>query len=112
MCFRDPDGLELALIEEATETAPNDQDRQEPADPAIRRIRSVEIQIEGFQHTSKFLTERLGFEESGREGAVFRFLDGPPDRPIAVDLLCTPTRRRGQAFPGVAHHVVLRVTDG
>jgi glyoxalase family protein len=112
LCFRDPDGLELALIEEATETAPKDQVTEEPADRAIRRIRSVEIQIEGFQHTSKFLTERLGFEESGQEGAVFRFLDGPPDRPIAVDLLCTPTHRPGYAGPGVAHHVALRVADG
>jgi catechol 2,3-dioxygenase-like lactoylglutathione lyase family enzyme len=45
-------------------------------------------------------------------GAVFRFLDGPPDRPIAVDLLCTPTHRPGHAGPGVAHHVALRVADG
>jgi glyoxalase family protein len=112
LCFRDPDGLELGLIEEATEKDPNDQVTEEPADRAIRRIRSVEIQIEGFQHTSKFLTERLGFEEFGQEGAVFRFLDGPPDRPIAVDLLCTPTHRPGHAGPGVAHHVALRVNDG
>ena len=109
LCFRDPDGLELALTEE--DTGSNDQGTEEPADRAIRRIRSVEIQTEGFQHTSKFLTERLGFEEFGQEGAVFRFLDGPPDRPIAVDLLCTPTHRPGRAGPGVAHHVALRVAD-
>jgi catechol 2,3-dioxygenase-like lactoylglutathione lyase family enzyme len=111
LCFRDPDGLELALIEEATETGSNDQDREGPTDRAIRRIRSVEIQIEGFQHTSQFLTERLGFEEFGQDGAVFRFLDGPPDRPIAVDLLCTPTHRPGHTGPGVAHHIALRVAD-
>jgi glyoxalase family protein len=111
LCFRDPDGLELALIEEATETGSNDQDREGPTDRAIRRIRSVEIQIEGFQHTSRFLTERLGFEEFGQDGAVFRFLDGPPDRPIAVDLLCTPTHRPGHTGPGVAHHIALRVAD-
>ena len=111
LCFRDPDGLELALIEEATDNEPNDKIAGESADRAIRRIRSVEIQIEGFQHTSKFLTERLGFEEFGQEGAVFRFLDGPPDRPIAVDLLCTPTHRPGHAGPGIAHHIALRVAD-
>jgi glyoxalase family protein len=111
LCFRDPDGLELALIEEATETSSDDHDGEEPADRAIRRIRSVEIQIEGFQHTSKFLTERLGFEGFEQEGAVFRFLDGPPDRPIAVDLLCTPTHRPGRSGPGVAHHIALRVAD-
>jgi glyoxalase family protein len=106
-----PDGLELALIEEATETSSNDQDREGPTDRAIRRIRSVEIQIDGFQHASQFLTERLGFEEFGQEGAVFRFLDGPPDRSIAVDLLCTPTHRPGHTGPGVAHHIALRVAD-
>jgi glyoxalase family protein len=78
LCFRDPDGLELALIDEAAETDSNDHDREGPTDRAIRRIRSVEIQIEGFQHTSRFLTERLVFEEFGQDGAVFRFLDGPP----------------------------------
>src|SRR6202140_4325625 len=65
----------------------------------------------GFQHTSKFLTERLGFEKFGQEGAVFRFLDGPPDRPIPVDLLCTPAHRPGHIGPGVAHHIALRVAD-
>ena len=42
---------------------------------------------------------------------MFRFLDGPPDRPIAVDLLCTPTHRPGHTGPGVAHHIALRVAD-
>jgi catechol 2,3-dioxygenase-like lactoylglutathione lyase family enzyme len=111
VCFRDPDGLELALIEEASDAGPSDHEAKGTADQSIRRIRSVEIQIEGFQHTSKFLTERLGFEEFGQEGAVFRFLDGPPDRPIAVDLLCTPTHRPGRAGPGVAHYIALRVDD-
>jgi glyoxalase family protein len=112
LCFRDPDGLELALIEEAVDNEPNDKVAGGSGNRAIRRIRSVEIQIEGFQHTAKFLTERLGFEQFGQEGAVFRFLDGPADLPIAVDLLCTPTHRPGHAGPGVAHHVALRVTDG
>ena len=112
LCFTDPDGLELALTEEATDAGSNDQEAGEPPDQAIRRIRSVELQIEGFQHTSQFLTERLGFEEFGQEGAVFRFLDGPADRPVAVDLLCTPNHRPGHAGPGVAHHIALRVADG
>jgi len=105
LCFRDPDGLELALIEEATETGPNDQDREEPADRAIRRIRSVEIQIEGFQHTSKFLTERLGFEEFGQEGAVFRFLDGPrTGRSRSIFSALRPT---GRVTPALASHTTL-----
>jgi glyoxalase family protein len=80
VCFRDPDGLEFALIEEASDAGPGDHDAKGKADQLIRRIRSIEIQIEGFQHTSNFLTERLGFEEFGQEGAVFRFLELP--RPV------------------------------
>jgi len=109
LCFIDPDGLELALIE--------DVDGSQPSSPsdhlghAIKRIRSVEIQIDGFEHTSRFLMETLGFKAIGNEGAVFRFQNGPCERPIAVDLLCTPNHRPGSAGPGVVHHVAWRVPD-
>jgi glyoxalase family protein len=112
LCFTDPDGLELALVEDV-----DDSQRCTAADPsdaqshAIRRIRSIEIQIEGFRHTSRFLSETLGFQAAGHEGAVFRFRDGPPGQPVAVDLLCTPNHRPGSAGPGVVHHVTWRVPD-
>ena len=71
----------------------------------------MEIQIEGFQHTSRFLVETLGFRAAGNEGAVFRFRDGPSGQPVAVDLLCTPNHRPGHAGPGVVHHIAWRVPD-
>jgi glyoxalase family protein len=112
LCFTDPDGLELALVEDVDDAqrgaAPDDPDAQSRA---IRRIRSVEIQIEGFQHTSRFLVETLGFSAVGKEGAVFRFGDGPIEQPVVVDLLCTPNHRPGNAGPGVVHHVAWRVPD-
>ncbi len=112
LCFTDPDGLELALIEDTDEAAPGEvfpgSDRPHCA---IRRIRSVEIQIEGFQHTSRFLRDTLGFKAAGNEGAVFRFRDGPPGQPVAIDLLCTPNHRPGCAGPGVVHHIAWRVPD-
>lgn len=112
LCFTDPDGLELALIEDVdgseagTAPYPSEASRH-----AIRRIRSVEVQIEGFRHTARFLVETLGFKAVGNEGAVFRFRDGPPGWPVAVDLLCTPNHRPGSAGPGVVHHVAWRVPD-
>ena len=106
LCFSDPDGLSLALVEERLPVQAQSGRRS-----AIRRIRSIELQTEGFQHISQFLVDTMGFEAAGREGAVFRFLDGPADQPIAVDLLCTPNHRLGRDGPGIAHHVAWRVAD-
>jgi glyoxalase family protein len=112
LCFTDPDGLELALIEDVDGAEPGTTpDPSDTPGRAIRRIRSVEIQIEGFHHTSRFLVETLGFKAVGSEGAVFRFRDGPPGLPVAVDLLCTPNHRPGSAGPGVVHHIAWRVPD-
>jgi glyoxalase family protein len=112
VCFTDPDGLELALIEDVEGSEPGTATYASDASGcAITRIRSVEIQIEGFQHTSRFLVETLGFKAVGHEGGVFRFRDGPSGRPVAVDLLCTPTHRPGTAGPGVVHHIAWRVPD-
>jgi glyoxalase family protein len=111
LCFADPDGLALALIEEDDVDLPTAQSSGDPSLPAIRRIRSIEIQIEGFEHTSRFLIDRFGFEPIGHDGAVFRFLDGARQQPIAIDLLCTPNHRPGLPGPGVAHHVAWRVAD-
>jgi len=112
LCFTDPDGLELALTEDDHGSEPDTAGSlSNTADRAITRIRSVEIQIEGFQHTSRFLVEMLGFKAVGNEGAVFRFWDGPPVQPVAVDLLCTPNHRPGSAGPGVVHHIAWRVPD-
>lgn len=112
LCFTDPDGLELALIEDVDGSEPSGSaDPSDTPGRGIRRIRSVEIQIEGFQHASRFLVETLGFEAAGQEGAVFRFRDGPPGQPVTVDLLCTPNHRPGSAGPGVVHHIAWRVPD-
>jgi glyoxalase family protein len=110
LCFTDPDGLELALIEDVEGSGPGTAPDDTPG-RAIRRIRSVEIQIEHFQHASRFLVETLGFKAAGNEGAVFRFRDGHPGQPVAVDLLCTPNHRPGSPGPGVVHHVAWRVPD-
>lgn len=112
LCFNDPDGLELALIEDVDSSeADCARSALDTRSRTIRRIRSVEIQVEGFQHTSCFLVETLGFKAAGHEGAVFRFQDGPPGQPVAIDLLCTPNHRPGSAGPGVVHHIAWRVPD-
>jgi glyoxalase family protein len=112
LCFRDPDGLELALIEEAIDNEPNDKVAGGSDNRAIRRISICRDSNRRFSTHGEISDGETGLRAICQEGAVFRFLDGPADLPIAVDLLCTPTHRPGHAGPGVAHHVALRVTDG
>jgi glyoxalase family protein len=102
LCFTDPDGLELAMIEKSIPTA--------GAEYAVTGIRSVEIRLRGFEHASQFLVDTLGMTIGERDGAVVRFYDGPATQPIAVDVLCMPTRRHGAAGPGVPDHVAWRVS--
>ena len=112
LCFTDPDGLELALIEDVGSSQSGAATRVSHASGcAITRIRSVEFQLEGYRHVARFLVETLGFKAAGNDGAVFRFRDGTSERPVAVDLLCTPTDRPGRAGPGVVHHIAWRVPD-
>ena len=112
LCFTDPDGLELALMEDpdCAEVACDPPSSAAP-DRAIRRIRSVEIQTDGFQHTARLLLDMFGFRPAGQEGPIVRFQDGPFDHPVSVDLLCTPNHRPGNSGPGVAHHIAWRVAN-
>jgi hypothetical protein len=55
--------------------------------------------------------ELLGFEEIGREGALTRFLDGPPERPFAVDLLSTSAGETVQKEQEFRQRIAWRVHD-
>jgi len=112
LCFTDPDGLELALLEDSVHAeAAEDRVPRVASDSVIRRIRAVEIQISGLRHTARFLLDMFGFHSAGQEGPILRFEDGPSDQPVSVDLLCTPNHRSGNAGPGVADHVAWRVAN-
>ncbi len=102
LCFADPDGLELSFEEDGEDgcdgTSPH----------AIRGIRAVELQVDGFEHTARFLEGPFGFDGRQTEGAVTRFTNSGLKHPVALDLVCTPSHRPGSDGPGVAHHVAWR----
>jgi glyoxalase family protein len=110
LCFSDPDGLQLAMVEES----PNDQPvplRSIDLDYEIERISAVEIQVTELTQTARFLTRTLGFTRSGREGSVSRFSHGAMGRVISLDVLAAPQHRSGFAGSGVPHDLVWRVAD-
>lgn len=114
LCFSDPDGLQLAMVEENAETlrsqgvlrnADNDYDYE------IERISAVEIQVNALDETARFLTDTLGFTRSGREGAVSRFSHDAMGQFITLDVLSAPNTRSGFSGSGVPHDLVWRVAD-
>ena len=105
LCFADPDGLKLCL-------AADDFDVPNPASPnGIRRIQSVELQIDGFEHAAQFLENVFGFNKTQSEGAVTRFTSSRLEHPVALDIVSAPSHRVGLDGPGVTHHVAWRVRN-
>jgi hypothetical protein len=81
----------LALVEQtAAPDSPPYPFRSNEQSHAIVEIRSVEVQIEGSEHTARFLVEVFGFRANGRDGSVFRFKDRTSTSTVAIDLLCAP----------------------
>jgi glyoxalase family protein len=112
LCFLDPDGLQLALVEiddpqrrAAREMPFSDQH------VAIQRIHAVEIQVDNLEQTSGFLTETLGFIYLASDGPVARFSHDSMSDFVAIDVLSAPRPRAGVAGIGVINDVVWRVPD-
>ncbi|WP_397449154.1 hypothetical protein [Pseudomonas sp. NA-150] len=110
LCFSDPDGMQLALVEDSDEN-PRDARRPGSPDYAIRGIRTVEIQVDSLPQTTEFLVETMGFTHVGSEGAVSRFSHTGMSKLIAIDILSAPGRSCAGASPGFIHDVVWRVPD-
>jgi glyoxalase family protein len=110
--FEDPDGLALELIAHAgVEDLHYWEKGPVPAQSAIRGFYGVTLWEEGYERTSKLLTETLGFELRREETNRFRYVaqNGGPGR--VVDVLCVPDGRRGIVAVGTVHHVAFRAAD-
>jgi glyoxalase family protein len=112
LCFRDPDGLQLALVENddphthAGPSLPLDDQQH-----AIQRIHAVEVQVDDLTQTSDFLTDTLGFIYLASEGPVSRYSHDAMSDFVAIDVLSVPMTRTGCAGIGVINDVVWRVPD-
>lgn len=110
LTFRDPDGLDLALVE-----APEDA-RTPWTTPAV----SAEVAIRGFHGatlaladpapTAELLTALMDYRERGVEGGLRR-LDAPSGAAAPVVDLATVSAAPARLGAGSVHHVAFAVAD-
>lgn len=112
--LRDPDGLELALVEtdEAPPGRPWDESPVSP-DMQIQALHGVRLPLRSLQPTAKFLLDVLGFTPSDEsEEGWHRFrLPGDGRSGRFIDLREEAQGRRGEWGAGSIHHVAWGVRD-
>jgi glyoxalase family protein len=107
--FRDPDGNELAFIEEPAVTG-GSEDGPIPVEWAAGALHSITLAPRDPDATLELLAGIMGYEERGSEGDRLRLVNPRADRAGVVDLVPAPhpLRRPGA---GTIHHVAFRVAD-
>jgi len=108
--FRDPDGLPLALVEDAfSDALPGWADGPVDPDRAIRSFFGVTLASAAPEETARLLTEVLGFEHIGEEDDRLRFRGGENAPGRIVDIF--PSLVLGRQSAGTIHHVAFRTRN-
>lgn len=112
LLFRDPDNMQLALIESnsAGETL-HWEEGPVAADKAIRGFHSVTLWLHSVAETGRLLTEQLGYTADGQEGNRYRFKAAGDGTGLYVDLLALPDLAPGRFGAGSVHHIAFRTRD-
>ncbi|GAA2840852.1 ring-cleaving dioxygenase [Crossiella cryophila] len=112
LLFRDPDGLELALVAHPQEDPRDPWDHGlVPPEHAIRGLHSVTLSVTAEEATAGTLTDDLGLRFLGQEDNRLRFEAGDGGPGALVDVLVRPKGERGVVAVGTVHHVAWRVPD-
>jgi glyoxalase family protein len=107
-----PDGVTLELVaHREADRFSGWKDGPVPAEHAIRGMHGVTLMEANLELTSSMLTEVLGFELVGVEGARTRFRVGDAGIGTLVDVLTLPELTRGTIAVGSVHHVAWRTPD-
>lgn len=112
LTFRDPDGLEIALVAhpQPDPRAPWDNGHV-PPEHAIRGLHSVTLSVPREDATAGMLTDGLGLHLAEEHGNRFRFAAGEGGPGALVDVLVTPDAPSGLVAAGTVHHVAWRAPD-
>ncbi|WIV60339.1 ring-cleaving dioxygenase [Amycolatopsis nalaikhensis] len=112
LTFRDPDGLQLALVAHPQGDPRDPWDTQlVPAEHAIRGLHSVTLSVNKEDATAGMLTDGLGLGFAHQESNRLRFAAGDGGPGALVDVLVTPDAPRGLVAAGTVHHVAWRAPD-
>ncbi|RYZ19143.1 MAG: ring-cleaving dioxygenase, partial [Sphingobacteriales bacterium] len=110
--FRDPDGLQLELLESAGEASLKPWETTEiKADAATRGFHSVTLTLNQVRPTATILTDIFGYKSGEQSGNRHRFTTDAIDHASVIDLLEEPTAGRGRGAAGTNHHIAFRVKN-
>jgi len=112
LMLHDPDGIELALVAQASD------DRWKPwpdgpvdADHAIRGFHSVTMTLAEMAATFNLLTTVMGYRVAGQDGKTTRFETGEGGPHGILDVIESPEGPVGEESIGTVHHVAWRTPD-
>ncbi|OZM70970.1 ring-cleaving dioxygenase [Amycolatopsis antarctica] len=111
LTFRDPDGLQLALVAHPQGDPRDPWDTAlVPAEHAVRGLHSVTLSVSREDATAGMLGD-LGLDFAAQDGNRFRFTAGDGGPGALVDVLVTPDAPQGLVARGTVHHVAWRAPD-
>lgn len=110
--LRDPDGLQIELIEHppvARQSAGADDT------VALMGLHSVSLCLESIDRSARVLTDLFGYESAGEEadgtGQRLRFRSPSGAAGSMIDLRIQPERAPGRPGAGTIHHIAFRAKD-
>lgn len=109
--FRDPDGLELHLVE-------NDADKRKPwvtepipAEHAILGFQGAALLLRDKTATAEILEDVFGYHFEAKEGNRYRYLTDAIGEANRIEIIEVPDAPRGLNAGGTNHHIAFRVEN-
>lgn len=110
--FKDPDGLQLQLIEPSTEDSRKVWTTEELKDEnALKGFHNVTLTLKKAEPTMKVLTDILGYDLQKQEGERYRLATNAIDTANLVDIIENDKTPAGRNAAGTNHHIAFRVKD-
>ncbi|AZB17825.1 ring-cleaving dioxygenase [Chryseobacterium indologenes] len=110
--FRDPDGLQLQLIEPSGDDSRKVWTTDDIKDgQALKGFHNVTLTLRNADPTMKVLTDILGYDLQKQEGERYRLATDAIDTANLIDIIENDKIPAGRNAAGTNHHIAFRVKD-
>lgn len=110
--FKDPDGLQLQLIEPSTQDNRKVWTTDDIKDEnALKGFHNVTLTLKKSDPTIKVLTDILGYNLQKQDGERYRLATNAIDTANLVDIIENDAVPAGRNAAGTNHHIAFRVKD-
>jgi len=109
--FRDPDGLELALVETAPRPFSPWERTDVPENRQIMGLHGARLWQQALAPSADFLTQVMGFEFAGHQAGWSRYTLAGGGSGRFLDIKELPNLPKGRWGTGSVHHLAWRVDD-